>query len=273
MKKNKLILFTMIIILFLLILREHKIQTTPTPVYALVNQKEKIVQESIVSPYLKKLNNRNKSINSFVCDQLTVRINKDGSHFKLKGEMFYEKDRNFRLRVYSLFGTELDMGSNDQQFWVWSKRMKPKSTMFFANHNDLYKTRLRTPFVPLWIMGVLGFNVIEPEKINIYAETNDYLVIAKRVISPTGESLIKKIYINKKINLIVAYHLNNLNGETITVTQIEYDNTNLKRIYIKWYEENIEMDFNFFDYLINTKVNPEIFELPDYKNKIDMGKD
>lgn len=247
-------------------------EAVPRPVFELEQRTEMKILPPEIHPVLKIVNERNEKIKSFVCEDIDVRIQRDGSFYKLDGVMMYEKDRNFKLKVSSFFGTELDMGSNDKQFWVWSKRMKPKSTMFFADHDDLYKTRLRTPFVPLWIMSALGYRVIDPDEVT-YTETDKYLILSRNVVSPTGQPLIKKAYIDKKTNLIVAYYLYDMSGTEITVTQIAYSGNLPKRIYMRWNEENVIMDFTFNNPRTNISINPKNFKLPNYKNKIDMARD
>ena len=40
----------------------------------------------------------------------------------------------------SFLGKETDVGSNEKQFWFWSKRMKP-SVLFYSEHENLNKTK------------------------------------------------------------------------------------------------------------------------------------
>jgi len=259
MRKITFIFLLTIISLSLLTWRGYVHNATPCPVFQLEQKTEIEILPEEIHPILKIANERNKNIKSFVCDDIDVRIKKNGIRYKLNGVMKYEKDRNFKLKISSFFGTELDMGSNSKQFWVWSKRMKPRKTMYFANHDDLYKTRLRTPFVPLWIMSALGYRVIDPDEA-YYMETDDHLILSRHVISPTGQPLIKRAYIDKKTSLIVAYYLYDMNGTEITVTQIGYSSNGMPRkIYIRWNEalvnysktQNMEKTKSFHQLLLD----------------------
>src|SRR5687768_10455147 len=42
---------------------------------------------------------------------------------RARGEILLEKPGRFRLKVSSILGQEMDIGSNDTHFWFWSKRM------------------------------------------------------------------------------------------------------------------------------------------------------
>jgi outer membrane lipoprotein-sorting protein len=273
MKRTTIIFLLMILSIGLLAWRNYTNNSTPCPVFDLVQRTEIEILPAEVHPILKAVNKKNEKITSFICTDIDVRIKRNGSNHKLDGLMLHEKDRNFRLKVSSFFGTELDMGSNNKQFWVWSRRVDPKATMFFADHDNLYKTRLRTPFVPLWIMSALGYRVIDPDEVS-YKETEDHLILSRIVISPTGQPLIKRAYIDKKTCQIVAYYLYDSDGVEVTVTQIGYSEDGMPRkIYMRWNEEDVIMDFIFHNPKVNEDINSSNFELPDYKNKIEMGKD
>jgi len=257
----------------LLAWRGYVHNAAPCPVFQLKQRTEIEILPVEVHPILKIVNEKNEKITSFICTDIDVRIERDGSRHKLDGSMLYEKDRNFRLKVSSFFGTELDMGSNDEQFWVWSRRVDPKATMFFADHDNLYKTRLRTPFVPLWIMSALGYRVMDPNEVS-YRETEEHLIISRSVVSPTGQPLIKRAYIDKETYRIVAYYLYDSDGTEITVTQIGYSADGMPRkIYMRWNEENVVMDFVFNNPRVNEGVDSKNFKLPDYENRVEMGKD
>lgn len=272
MNKTTIILLVAILGITLLAWRGYNTNSTPRPVFELVQRTEMEILPKEVHPLLIKINEKNSKIRNFVCNNIDVKIKKNGSNYNLDGKMTYEKDKNFRLKVSSFFGTELDMGSNIDQFWVWSRRMEPRATMFYADHDDLYKTRLRTPFVPLWIMSALGFREINPDEAT-FTETDEHLIASRNVVSPTGQPLIKRAYIDKKTCLIVAYYLYDMEGTEITVTQIGYSNNLPIKIYMRWNEEDVIMDFKFNNPKINVSVDDSKFILPDYKNKINMGEE
>jgi len=271
MRKNIIILFAIALILFLV--RENIFIQQPSQIFKIEKELEKPICCEKINPTIKIINEKNSKIRSFFCENVSVKIKQNSITSKVHGFIAYEKDLNFKLELSSLFGLELDMGSNSNLFWVWSKRMKPRSTMFFANHKDLYKTRLKDPFVPMWIMGALGFQEISCNNIEIF-ETKKHLIVSRKVVSPNGKKLIKKTFIDKKSFLIIGHYLYDYDGNEVIVMQIShlYDET-LDKIYIRWNKENVIMSLNFKDPKINLKINSRVFGLPNYKNKINMGTD
>ncbi len=75
-----------------------------------------------------------------------------------------EPPLRFRLRASTaLTGTEVDLGSNDELFWVWIRRNQPPA-MFYCRH-DQYATsaaRQIMPVEPQWIVEALGLVRIDP---------------------------------------------------------------------------------------------------------------
>ena len=62
-------------------------------------------------------------------------------------------------------------------------------------------------------------------------------------------------------------------GTEITITQIAYAKNGMpKKIYMRWNEEDVVMDFTFANPRVNSDIDASIFVLPGYKNRIDMSK-
>ncbi|MCZ2343958.1 MAG: hypothetical protein LC104_19500 [Bacteroidales bacterium] len=75
-----------------------------------------------------------------------------------EGTLACMKPRNFRMMSGHLLtsGTEVDLGSNDQEFWMFIKR--PEPTLLYASHTDFStgKATLPIPFEPDWVLQALG---------------------------------------------------------------------------------------------------------------------
>jgi hypothetical protein len=89
---------------------------------------------------------------SLRCDHVVVTV--DG--IRLTGWLRFQSPRRLRLVLFSAFGKELEMGSNDRQFWFWCKRTK-RVALYYAEHGQ--KTRLKAPFNPLFVLRSLQANV------------------------------------------------------------------------------------------------------------------
>lgn len=83
---------------------------------------------------------------------------------KLRGTMQLELPRRLRIKagVMSLSSLGVDVGSNDQDFWVWTKVNLPnqKPAIFHANHeafkNATSSVRQAIPLEPVWLLEGLG---------------------------------------------------------------------------------------------------------------------
>jgi hypothetical protein len=88
---------------------------------------------------------------------------------KIKGTLQVEFPMRMRLKAGVMGVSELgvDAGSNDQQFWVWSKLDLPGSpaALYFANHREFQNSRLRRqiPLEPQQLINALGLVQIDPQ--------------------------------------------------------------------------------------------------------------
>lgn len=81
-----------------------------------------------------------------------------------EGTLACSKPRNFRMMSGHLLtsGTEVDLGSNDQEFWMFVKR--PEPTLLYASHTDYSagKANLPIPFETDWVLQALGMYDFDP---------------------------------------------------------------------------------------------------------------
>ena len=99
----------------------------------------------------------------------TVKINMDGAP-KLKGSLQLERPRRLRVKAGLLGVSELgvDVGSNDDLFWVWTKVNLPnqRPAIFYAAHEAFRRSnshlRQAIPLEPVWLIEALGLIEFEP---------------------------------------------------------------------------------------------------------------
>jgi hypothetical protein len=67
------------------------------------------------------------------------------------------------LTAGSLAGPELDLGSNDELFWLWVRRNKPPA-VYFCRHAQFANSNIRQmlPIEPSWLLAALGMVDIDP---------------------------------------------------------------------------------------------------------------
>ncbi|MEM6797886.1 MAG: hypothetical protein AAF589_00085 [Planctomycetota bacterium] len=82
----------------------------------------------------------------------------------LKGDIVLERPKRFRLRAgTALTGGEVDLGSNDDLFWLWAKRNDPPA-VYFARHDQHASGAARQllPIDPAWVIDALGLVTLDP---------------------------------------------------------------------------------------------------------------
>ena len=98
-----------------------------------------------------------------------VRVSVDGLP-TLRGTLTIERPNRLRLKAGLLGVTEMgvDVGSNDDFFWVWTKTALPGETptLMYANHEAFKNSPVQKslPLEPSWIIDALGFVEFGPDE-------------------------------------------------------------------------------------------------------------
>ncbi|MDP1560901.1 MAG: hypothetical protein Q8M16_05855 [Pirellulaceae bacterium] len=99
--------------------------------------------------------------------QAETTVGISGVPAKLSGSLIVERPNRLRLKVSPLGMDSLgaDIGSNEQQFWVWVKSggVMADSMLMFANHQEYAQSQVATvmPLEPRWITDALGLITFE----------------------------------------------------------------------------------------------------------------
>jgi hypothetical protein len=131
----------------------------------------------------------------------------------LRANLAIERPRRLRLQaeLTQFTGDELDLGSNDQLFWVWVRR-NPEGSIYFARHEDYSRSAARAilPVEPNWIIDALGVVELDPngEHEGPYARDQDRLEIRSRIASPQGE-LTRVMVVHSRYGWVLEQHLYN----------------------------------------------------------------
>ena len=226
------------------------------------NKNEKF-HENIEKKIVKSLSSENVKI--FLSNKIPLSI---------FGKIFYENEK-FRLIASSFFGKELDIGSNEDFLWYWSKRSKPKA-LYFSSKQNLYKTNLKSALNPEWLIICLNIN-------------NNLTNVKEKLLLPQGDLLIQDhknslengmlvgTLIDKSTKTIKGNYLFSANGKMIASSEVlDYQFISgyviPKKIYIIWYAEGITMTWDLADVNINKEINPNYWIIPNISPKIDIGK-
>lgn len=75
-----------------------------------------------------------------------------------------ERPQRFRMRATTaVTGPELDLGSNDERFWIWARRNEPPA-LYTARHDQWASSPVRgqAPIEPAWLIDALGLTQLDP---------------------------------------------------------------------------------------------------------------
>jgi hypothetical protein len=85
----------------------------------------------------------------------------------ISAEVALARPKNLRFRAgTNLLGPELDLGSNDEQFWFWAARA-PGSSVYFARHDQFHTSQARQLLAvePSWLIEALGVVSVDPARV------------------------------------------------------------------------------------------------------------
>lgn len=221
---------------------------------------------------IQQINQRSAKIRSFMCKDFKVQAWSKGIRVKLVASLYYQKSKKFRLVTKSLLGNEGDFGSNDKMFWFWSKRNKPPA-LHYAVYEDFYKTRLKTPFDPMFLRETLGLDPVKTSGVRIVEDGGKYMVI-EGLKNSVGEPILKWTFVDKEKKRINGLLITDDKGTPVASGEIlKYENDLPAQILYQWFEEQTSMLLDFEGQRSNTEIDSGWWALPNITPKIDMGKD
>jgi outer membrane lipoprotein-sorting protein len=245
-----------------LIQRQEVIQESPIP----------SVQE--VPPILKEINQRNAAIRTYTSKDVSIKLWERGMKVNLSGRLYYEKPTSFRTIFESRFGTELDLGSNDKIFWYWSTRDK-RPGVYYANYEDYQKTRLKTPFNPIFLRQSLGLDELTVNDASKILESEQDLSIVYPRKSSMGDTVFYSVFIDKVQKRVTGLIITSADNKPLASAEIqEYDVNGLPlQILYMWYEEDKAVEFRFEKSEINAPISASQWAMPSYTPQINMANE
>ena len=136
----------------------------------------------------------------------------------LRASLSYERSRRFRLIADTgITGVELDMGSNDHEFWMWVKRNRPPA-VYFCRHDEFHGSAARDvlPIEPSWIAEALGVVYFDPRGRHDgpHASGEGRIEIRSKVSTADGE-ITKVTVIHSAHGWVLEQHIFDVSGQHI----------------------------------------------------------
>jgi hypothetical protein len=133
-------------------------------------------------------------------------------------EIAVQRPRKLRLRAKTqLTGAELDLGSNDELFWLWAARM-PEPSVFYARHDQFATSRAKQMLAiePGWLIEALGLVEIDPASVleGPFADGNDRIRLRTTVASAGGQYT-RLLLLHHRYAWVLEQHIYDERGQLI----------------------------------------------------------
>ena len=143
----------------------------------------------------------------------------------IRASLAFQRAKNLRLRGdTALTGPEVDLGSNDQEFWFWIRRSQPPA-LYFCRHDRYASSAARQiiPVEPQWIIEALGVVTFDPT----WQHSGPFSVGGGRVqvrsTPPPGstlEPITRVLVIDESRGIVLEEHLYNSQGQRIATAKL-----------------------------------------------------
>ena len=137
---------------------------------------------------------------------------------RLSARIACEPPRRFRLQAQTaITGPELDIGSNDDLFWLWLRQHKPPVVAF--RRHDQYASSAARRLLPIradWMPEILGLVSFRPEDRHQgpFPLPDGRIEIRSRIRDTEGE-LLKSTILDATTGLVAEQHLFTAAGERL----------------------------------------------------------
>jgi hypothetical protein len=220
------------------------------------------------------LNNNAQGIPGIQSDDVTLTC-QQGLFPKvtLTGLLRCQGPRNFRLGGNLMGSREVDLGSNDQEFWYWIKRGDPFQV--YCSYQALEQgqvQKLPFPFQPDWVLEAMGMGKYGPADRYQLSSDDTTLKLIERTRSPQGQMVKKVIVFNR--NKAVAP-----NQPQITAFLLLDDATNKeicschiserliiankgeipRKFELRWPEQKLTLGIRLDGVTANAQIPPQVF--------------
>ncbi len=137
---------------------------------------------------------------------------------RLSARVACEPPRRFRLQAQtSLTGPELDIGSNDDLFWLWLRQHQPP-IIAFCRHDQYAQSQARRllPIRADWMPELLGLVSFRSEDAHDgpHPQADGRIEIRSRIDAGDGE-LLKSTILDGTTGLVAEQHLFTVSGERL----------------------------------------------------------
>lgn len=168
--------------------------------------------------------NRNSSrVQSITATSASVSIPNTMNLPLLTANIAAERPNRVRITAgTALTGQELDLGSNDQLFWMWVRRNQPPA-VYFCRHEQFANSAIRQmmPVEPAWLLSAMGLTDINPANvIDGPLPRSDGTVELRTIMPSASGNLQRVVVIDARRAWVVEQHVYDPSGRTLLASAV-----------------------------------------------------
>ena len=233
------------------------------------------------------INSDTARVTSMSTNHATLRVS--GAPTSLRANLYVERrpgaPTRLRLRASSsLTGPEMDLGSNDELFWVWVKRSEPKA-VYVARHDQYAGSPMHRliPLTPEQLVSALGLVTFPADASHQgpFRAEPGRLEIRSVVTGPQGpQTIITEV--DDRAGWVLGQRLYDQAGKHLaTVKMSDHQNDPIsgatlpERVQISWPERGLSMSISANRYDINVPPTvADVFALPHFEGypRVDLAR-
>lgn len=195
---------------------------------------------------------------------------------RLSARVACEPPRRFRLQAQTaITGPELDIGSNDDLFWLWLRQHKPPVIAFCAH--DKYAQSNARRLLPIradWMPELLGLVQFRSEDAHDgpFPVADGRIEIRSRIAAPDGD-LFKSTLLDGTTGLVVEQHLFSAQGERLASVRTSRHRVDPASgaalphlVEISWPASGVEFSLDVTSYAVNAPATDptQLWQMPAY---------
>ena len=170
------------------------------------------------------VNQNSARVQSLSAPYATITIPDAGALLpSLRGNLVLERPQRFRLTAGTgLSGQEVDLGVNDERFWLWVKRNQPPA-VYYCHHEQFARSAAHQllPIEPRWLHSALG--LVELDPVSVYQgptpRGDGTLEVRAYLPSATG-SLHRVLVIDSTRGLVREQHVYDTTGQQLIASAV-----------------------------------------------------
>lgn len=199
------------------------------------------------------------------------------SGIMLSGTLAVERDRRVRLQVNTPLGKVVDLGSNDDRIWLWSKQMEPEFVTCKHENLDSARQALGIPFEPAWLMEALGIAPIPSTGVTMELDPGHTQArLVQHITSAHGQPLRRAMVVDLRKGrcVVVEHSLYDNFAQPLAIAKLSGHRPDKDsgvvmphRVSLDWPQQRMQITMEFGKVQINpASISQGMWEMPQMSN-------